>query len=416
MLNLPSIFVEEIDGDNIDYWIKASIKNQQESRCVHCYKPSPRKHGVKSQQIMDTPMHGKRVGIQLYRQRFKCDGCNRTFIESCSDISDKHRTTERLVDYIKSRCLVRTNTTLAEEVGISEGTVRNIFRDHITELDRSYQFETPRVLGVDEVHLNKKMRLVLTNIEQRTLLDMAHSRTKATVIEALGKLDAAEKVQVVTMDMWRPYREAVAQMLPKAVVVIDKFHVVRMANDAVEKARKEVRLELSPKQRIGLKNDRFLLLKRRCQLTDQQKFLLEGWTLNYPLLAAAYDAKEKFYEIYEANSRHESEQLYTEWKQSVPAGLRGKYGDLVRVVDNWHDQVFSYFDHPYTNAYTESINAQIKAMYRQGSGYSFEALRARMLFTEAKHKVRSVPYRSRLPGGCLKGSPSLNYGAIIHIH
>ena len=65
-------------------------------------------------------------------------------------------------------------------------------------------------------------------------------------------LNNRDKVQYVAMDMWRPYRDAVEAVLPHAMIVVDKYHVVRMANDAMEKARKFLRTNLEPKQRVGL--------------------------------------------------------------------------------------------------------------------------------------------------------------------
>ncbi|MFZ8286734.1 transposase, partial [Staphylococcus aureus] len=76
------------------------------------------------------------------------------------------------------------------------------------------------------------------------------------------------------MDMWTPYRDAVQTVLPDARIVIDKFHVVRMANDALEKVRKGLREQLTPKQRRGLMHDRFVLLKRERDLNDQELLLL----------------------------------------------------------------------------------------------------------------------------------------------
>lgn len=57
-------------------------------------------------------------------------------------------------------------------------------------------------------------------------------------------------------------------------------------------------------------------------------------------------------------------------------------------MGNWHDEVFAYFDHPITNAYTESLNNLIRVMNRLGRGYSFDALRAKILFTEGLHKKK----------------------------
>lgn len=47
------------------------------------------------------------------------------------------------------------------------------------------------------------------------------------------------------MDMWRPYKDAVNLVLPHAIIVIDKFHVVKMANEAVEKGRKDLRSQMT---------------------------------------------------------------------------------------------------------------------------------------------------------------------------
>ena len=69
-------------------------------------------------------------------------------------------------------------------------------------------------------------------------------------------------VQYVAMDMWKPYRDAVTDVIPQAKVVVDKFHVVRMANDSMERVRKSMKADLTLKQKRGLMHDRFVLLRR----------------------------------------------------------------------------------------------------------------------------------------------------------
>lgn len=108
-------------------------------------------------------------------------------------------------------------------------------------------------------------------------------RNKETIIRYLSHLPDRVGVEIVTMDMWQPYRDAVRQTLPNAVIVVDKFHVVRMANLAVETIRKNIRKELDAKQRRQLKNDRFLMLKRRKDLTPMEQIILDSWTLNFPV-------------------------------------------------------------------------------------------------------------------------------------
>lgn len=64
-------------------------------------------------------------------------------------------------------------------------------------------------------------------------------------------------------------------------------------------------------------------------------------------------------------------------------------------MDHWETEIFAYFDHPVTNAYTEALNGLIRAMYRLGRGYSFEAIRAKILFTEGVTKTKRPTYPKR---------------------
>lgn len=68
---------------------------------------------------------------------------------------------------------------------------------------------------------------------------------------------------------------------------------------------------------------------------------------------------------------------------------------------------FAYFDHPITNAYSESLNNLIRVVNRVGHGYSFEALRAKILFTEGFQKIKKPRYqRQRIPEGTMGRMPS----------
>lgn len=188
--------------------------------------------------------------------------------------------------------------------------------------------------------------------------------------------------------MWKPYRDAVRSVLPHSVVVIDKFHVVKMANSALEKYRKELRASLTSKQRIGLKNDRFLLLKRKSTLSPKEDIIVSYWENNYPTLAKMYLLKEQFFEIYDAKSKEEAYTRYSEFENQLTQEIKHYWHEVTRAVWNWHNEIFAYFDYPVTNAYTEAINSVIRHVDRMGRSYSFETIRAKMLYTKSIHKTK----------------------------
>ena len=81
---------------------------------------------------------------------------------------------------------------------------------------------------------------------------------------------------------------------------------------------------------------------------------------------------------------------YEAWNKDVSPEIRPYFHDLIRAFMNWQPFILNYFEHPVTNAYTESLNSLIRVMNRLGRGYSFEALRAKILFTEGIHSRKQA--------------------------
>lgn len=357
-------------------------------RCPSCRSKELSKHGTRPALFMDIP-HGKRVGIEVVRQRYVCKKCGKTASQPLPDIDEKRDATRQLVDYIRERSLRDTFARIADDVGVSLNTVKAIFLEHVKALEGAYKPETPEWLGIDEVHIVKQMRCVLANVKERTVVDMLPTRTKPVVYRRLLQLDRSE-VRIVTIDMHRPYLEAAQAALPKALVVVDKWHVLKYANQGLETVRKGLRASLTPKVRRRLMHDRHILLKRRHALDASELVFLHDWMERFPQLRAAYELKEGFYGIYSAKDKYEAKRRYLDWLMSVPKEMEAPFHELLRAVDNWQDHIFSYFDTEarVTNAYTESLNALIKQVHRNGRGYSFPAIRAKILFSNGVRKTR----------------------------
>lgn len=275
ILNLSAFRVTAVEEEAHDYHVRAEIVDPP-SRCRECGCDRISPWGAREAVIKDLPIHGKRVGIYVQVRRFRCAGCGKTFSESIPAVAENRLMTDRLVRWIGEQSMRRTFTSIAEETGVVEGTVRNIFSDFVTELEKTVRFETPKWMGIDEIHLIKP-RCVVSNIANNTIVELLANRNKETVARYLARLPEKDRVQHVAMDMWMPYRDAVKAVMPWATIVIDKFHVVRMANDALERARKSMRGELTLRQKRGLMHDRFVLLRREADLTPEQRFTMDCW-------------------------------------------------------------------------------------------------------------------------------------------
>lgn len=98
MLNLPYLKVKDMKELEDDYRFLVESTAPPPSHCPKCGTvPNLYKHGKKEQLFFDLPMHAKRVGIYVNRQRYKCRECNETFFENLPDMDVNRSVTNRLV-------------------------------------------------------------------------------------------------------------------------------------------------------------------------------------------------------------------------------------------------------------------------------------------------------------------------------
>lgn len=397
ILQLHDISAIQLIDEHDSYHIKGIINSKISDYCLKCFNKSTLvRNGTTRTVVRDLPIHGKSVAIYLAIQRLKCNHCGNISYQTSESIDNSHRMTRRLVDYIAKKVHQSTFTDIATEIRIDEKTVRNVFSNSVDQQLKILKIETPEILGIDEVHLIGKPRGVITNIEQGTIVDMLKTRNKSFLMTYFTALKNKENIRVVTMDMWRPYFDVISATIPHAKIVIDKFHVVKMASEAMEKVRKDIRKRLTQKERMQLKNDRYLLLKRNHQLTAMEKISIESWFQQHKLLGIAYKLKERFYNIWNCRTKKDAEEAFIEWSKQIPIELIEYFIPIVLTVDNWHKPIFNYFTARYTNATTEALNGLIKIMNRDGRGYSFEVLRAKMLLSNVVHKIHKARKFSRI--------------------
>jgi len=394
ILDLPDWETIDVQESEYDYAIHAKYLKEPEA-CLKCGVVGELyRHGVKKQRFMDLPVHNKRVGLIVHRQRYHCRACGKTSFQPLPDMNKQHSVTDRLLAYITKEVPKRTFVSIADDTGIHERSVRRIFSAEIANLEKQVHFETPRWLGIDEVHLVRRARCILTNVEQKTVIDMLATRTKDVVSRYLYKLPDKQYIELVAMDMWQPYRDAVRDMLPQATIVIDRFHVIRLAIQGMDTVRKNTREHLTARQRRTLIRDRYILFHRKADLNEQDQFILDTWLGQFPTLGKAYQLKEDFCDLWTIKDRQEAEERYEAWRESIPTELQPAYKPLTTAVGNWKGEIFAWWDKPVTNAYTEALAGLVKLTNHVGRGYSFKVIRAKLLYSNLPTFHRPVFDRS----------------------
>lgn len=388
MINLPEF--EVIKKEENEYYYKFTVvAKDRPFVCTQClWDETPilgdnkrfTIHSSKERQIHDIPIHGKPVILMLKHNRYKCPCCNKTFYQPFYCIERNDKVTLRLKHYIQQQSLRKPFLEVGYDCGLSHTSVRKYFKEEIARLDAERNIKAPRVLGIDEAHLNKKMRGVFTDTENNKLLEITEDNLKRTVKHTIQNMEGYEDIEVVTIDMWSGYRYACRELIPNATIVVDKFHVVQYANTALDKVRKELKHSLCKDRTRILRNDRWVLLKNKEDLSEKDIMLRDTWFDEFPELGVAYWLKETLRDIYiESKDRYEAFQRFYEWECRIPDDFKA-FKDLQNTYNNNKQEIFNYFLQPYTNAYTESINNVIKSIEKAGKGYSYEVLRAKVLY------------------------------------
>ncbi len=378
--------------------------------CPKCGSHNTAIHGSFIRTVHDLEDWGERVILKISGRRFVCQNCGQTFTPSLSSIEDRGKITKRLQKRIYDYCLEDLSfIQIAKFYGISDDTVKDVFTKCADEVLAKRDIPTPAIIGIDEVHLNHKMRLVVTDVVSVRVIDMYTEIKEDVVISVLKELERYGHIEIVTMDMSHTYRPAVKEALPNAKIIVDYYHLVDKCLSALEfariKCRKKIVSELKTAaekkdfkdsnthfKKLMLTNLEVLVAKNQ----DQMLFTLFG-KKDYKEFAKLYFVKESFRSIFiESKTREEAKKRLDEWKKSIkteeqdPEGYYAAFRSFLKTVNNWEEEILNNFDEPnrdFSNGPTESLNARIKAIQRIGRGYSFPVLRRRVLLGIDNKKI-----------------------------
>lgn len=387
MLGLPEFEVTDFKQNDNDmgFYVQTKAKPNTCLACG-CYQPALTVAKTRTQKIRDINSQNKRVVLILKRRYYKCAECKQIFSEPLNCVEAKGRMTIRFRDLIAQKASTASFIDIENEFQISDTTVRTIFLDAVAKLPSLREMETPELLGIDEIYLlkddykRKRAWGVIGNGDKHTVMELLRNNSNQTIKAALQQLQNLERVKIVTMDMKTGYRTVVREVFPDALIVIDKFHIVKMANEQVDSIRKQC-CKVAPQD---LKRHRTVFLSRESSLSKKRLAARNKWFKLYPKLEVAYRLKEAFFPMYDCSNRAEAERYYAEWKKQIPPDdAYNGFRMMCRTIGRCHDEVFNYFNcnRPATNAFVEGMNNAIRVISVQGRGYDFDVLRGKVLMT-----------------------------------
>ncbi len=333
-------------------------------------------------------------------RRYRCADCGHVWRQDMSRAAERRSKLSRAALRWALVALVVQHLTvarIAEGLDVSWNTANDavLAEGKRRLIDDPARFDGVTTVGVDE-HVWRHTRrgdkyvtviIDLTPIRTGTgpsrLLDMVEGRSKAAFKTWLAQRPQAwrDAVEVVAMDGFTGFKTATAEELPQATAVMDPFHVVRLAGDALDQCRRRVQQALHGhrgraadplfRARRTLHTGESLLTSRQharldALFADDDHVEVEATWCIYQDLIAAYREPDK------QTGKTRMEQLIAKLNHAVPAGLT-EVATLGRTLKKRAVDVLAFFDRPGTsNGPTEAINGRLEHL--RGSALGFRNL------------------------------------------
>jgi len=353
-----------------------------------------------TRRLAHEPLGWRPTTLVVTVRRYRCTGCGHVWRQDTSRAAEpRAKLSRRGLRWALEGivCQHLTVARVAEGLGVAWNTANDavLAEGKRVLIDDPNRLEGVHVIGVDE-HVWRHTRrgdkyvtviIDLTGIRDGTgparLLDMVEGRSKQAFKTWLAEREESwrEAVEVVAMDGFTGFKTATTEELPDAVAVMDPFHVVRLAGDALDRCRRRVQQAIHGHR--GRKDDPLYAARRTLHtgadlLTDKQKDRLADLFSSdeHVEVEATWGIYQRMIAAYREPDRTKGRELMTNLIESVSQGVPAALSEVItlgRTLKKRAADVLAYFDRPGTsNGPTEAINGRLEHL--RGSALGFRNL------------------------------------------
>ena len=325
----------------------------------------------------------RRTELHLEARKFYCISCRRYFNQRFPGILKYKRSTEAFRKEVFERHVNgHTQSYLAKSLSIGTATVERWFHDFLErKVAESKNSPCPRVMGIDEHFFTRRKGYATTicNLSTHKVYDIVLGRSEAALDGYFNQLSGKDNVSVVVMDLSATYRKIIKKHFPGAMIVSDRFHVIRLVNHHFLR----VWADIDPK---GRKNRGLLFLMRRHEwrLKRSQIEGLHKYLDSYPGLRAIYDFKQDLVRLL-LTKRQTAYQcrklipLFLDYIYKLKESALLPLVTLGKTLESWQEEVVRMFRFTKSNGILEGFHNKMEMISRRSYGFrNFENYRLRV--------------------------------------
>jgi transposase len=287
------------------------------------------------------------------------------------------RITHRLEFRICALCRLMPQSAAAEILAMPTSTLSDHLHRVIARTRSGHKIRGLATLGVDEISFAKGRRFatIVYDLERSRVVWVGEGKSRETIDGFFNEhLSPQQRLRVrwASCDMSVTYIDAIKHHCPNATLVLDRFHIVKALNDAVDEVRREEWRNLPPgEQRRAMKGLRWILALHSRNRSDQQTQVIDKIRSSNRRIHRAWVLKDEFEAFWDfAPDQIDAATAYLEsW---ITAALRSRIPSLrkfARTLRSHQEHVVAFVQSHLTNAVAEGLNRVIKIVKNRASGF-----------------------------------------------
>lgn len=372
--------------------------------CPNCgclYESNPEtiiKYGFKKNcNIKMDKISNYSVILKLDKQRFLCKHCKSTFIATTNlvdfhkQISNNTKTTITLELMEKG-----AEKDIARRNNVSTCTVNRILGSISEDKLVKNNGALPTVMGIDEFKATSdtisKMAFIIVDEDKHNIFDMNNSRLSLDIEKYFKRYSKKErdKVQFITMDLYKPYYKLMHSLFRNATLISDRFHIVLQSRNALDNTRVKLCNKSNSNYR-KLKKYWKLILKKEDELDDKKKRYSKCFRKEMTekeIVTYLINTDQKLYNDYQVyqgidraiNTKDKKLFLNIVQNNKNNKNISIKMKKALNTYINLEEYILNSFDYEYSNGIVEGMNNLIKQIKHSACGYrKFNHLKARVM-------------------------------------
>lgn len=327
---------------------------------------------------------GMKVALRYDLRRVDCPRCGvRAELVPWADAASAFtRAFEQQVAYLAQHT---DKTTVVALMRVAWATVGRIVERVVKRLSPADRLDGLRHIGVDELSYRRhhKYITIITDHDTGRVVWAREGKSEATLNAFFADLGPTRCAQLlaVTLDLSQAYIQSVSAHAPNAMQVFDRFHVQRLAHDALDQVRRQLMSAQQARgQRRAIKSTRFVLQKNPKNLTDaERQRLAQVQATNRPLYRA-YLLKETLASILDRRQYHVAREQLRQWLGWAARSQLKPFIRVAKTIRKHMAGILAYVSTGLSNGRAEGLNGKARVITRRAYGFHAAASFISLLF------------------------------------